>query len=76
MPNWVKGKLNIRGSFHNLKDFVKNELEAVGPEVQEMIDLQDKIDAAIDGKKKLTQKDINRALEICQDNGHEFDFAE
>lgn len=50
--------------------------ESDDPEVQEMIDLQDKIDAAIDGKKKLTQKDINRALEICQDNGHEFDFAE
>lgn len=50
--------------------------ESDDPEVQEMIDLQDKIDAAIDGKKKLTQKDIRRALEICQDNGREFDFAE
>lgn len=61
---WYSSTLNDAGT------------ESDDPEVQEMIDLQDKIDIAIDGGKKLAQKDIKRAIEICQDNGREFDFAE
>lgn len=30
MPNWCEGCLKVRGTFANLKDFVKNGMEAVG----------------------------------------------